>query len=139
MPLTLTPSGTAHHQQEQQSAIHNLSQCLTQVEVVLQATQDCAKQRHDRKHTPLFFQPRDRVWLLLAKNKFKGHHHKLSPLRYGPYIVLERIGKNAYRLALSTQLGIHDVLKVNNLKLFEPPLLDEAVIVHHPVDNISDF
>ena len=37
------------------------------------------------------------------------------------------------------QLGIHDMLKVNNLKLFEPPLLDEAVRVHHLVDNISDF
>ena len=52
---------------------------------------------------------------------------------------MECIGKNAYRLALSTQLGIHDMLKVNNLKLFEPPLLDEVVTVHHLVDNILDF
>ena len=87
----------------------------------------------------MFFQPGDRVWLLLAKNRFKGHHHKLHPLRYGPYTVLECIGENAYRLDLPTQLGIHDVLNVNNLKLFEPPLLDEAVTVHHPVDNIPDF
>ena len=30
-------------------------------------------------------------------------------------------------------------MNVSNLKLFEPPLLDEVVIVHHLVDNISDF
>ena len=105
----------------------------------MQAAQDRAKQRHDRQRTSLFFQLGDWVWLLQAKNRFKGHHHKLHPLQYGPYTVLECIGKNAYRLALATHLGIHDVLKVNNLKLFEPPLLDEAVRVHHQVDNISDF
>ena len=141
MPLTLAPS-TTHQQQEQQLAqryIHNLSQRHTQVAVALQAAQDRAKQRHDTQCTPLFFHPGDRVWLLLAKNRFKGHYHKLHPLRYGPYIVLEHIGENAYRLVLPTQLGIHDVLNVNNLKLFEPPLLDEAVTVHHPVDNIPDF
>jgi hypothetical protein len=83
-------------------------------------------------HTPLSFQPGDHVWLLLDKQRFKGHHHKLHPLKYGPYIVLECIGENAYRLYFPAQLGIHDVLNVNNLKLFEPPLLEEGVIVQHP-------
>jgi hypothetical protein len=59
MPLTLAPSSTAHQQREQQTSIHNLSQRHTQVAVALQATQDHVKQRHDRKHTPLFFQPGD--------------------------------------------------------------------------------
>ena len=31
------------------------------------------------------------------------------------------------------------MLNVNNLKLFEPPLLDEVVTVHHPMDNIPYF
>jgi len=53
--------------------------------------------------------------------------------------VLECIGDNAYRLDLPPQLGIHDVLNVNNLKLFEPSLLEEVVPVQHPVDNIPDF
>ena len=46
---------------------------------------------------------------------------------------------NAYRLDLPSQLAIHDVLNVNNLKLFEPPLLEESITIHHPVDNIPDF
>jgi hypothetical protein len=142
MPLTLDPSGSSHQQQEQQSTqcfIQTIAQCHTQVVAALQATQDCAKQRHDKHHTQLFFQPRDRVWLLLDKQPFKGQHHKLHPLRYGPYTVLECIGENAYHLDLPSQLDIHDVLNVNNLKLFEPPLLEEAVTVHHPVDNIPYF
>jgi hypothetical protein len=36
------------------------------------------------------------------------------------------------------QLDIHDVLNVNNLKLFEPPLLEETITVQHPMDNIPD-
>ena len=83
MPLTLAPSRTTHQQQERQSAqrfIHNLSQRHSQVATALQAAQDRAKQRHDRQHTPLFFQPRDRIWLLFTKNRFQGHHHKLHPL-----------------------------------------------------------
>lgn len=142
MPLTITPSGSAHQQQEQKSAhhfIHSISQRQAQVTAALQAAQDRAKQRHDKQRTHLSFQPGDRVWLLLDKQRFKGQHHKLHPLRYGPYIVLERIGENSYRLDLPSQLGIHDVLNVNNLKLFEPPLLEESVTIHHPVDNIPDF
>ncbi len=142
MPLTITPSGSAHQQQEQKSAhhfIHSISQRQTQVTAALQAAQARAKQRHDKQRTHLSFQPGDHVWLLLDKQRFKGQHHKLHPLRYGPYTVLERIGENAYRLDLPSQLGIHDVLNVNNLKLFEPPLLEESVTIHHPVDTIPDF
>ena len=40
---------------------------------------------------------------------------------------------------LPPQLGIHNVTNVNHLKLFEPPLLEEPVIITHPVDNIPDF
>jgi hypothetical protein len=82
------------------------------------------------------FQPGDRVWLHLDKKRFKGQHHKLLPIRYGPYTILEKIGENAYRLDLPPQLGIHNVINVNHLKLFEPPLLEEPVTITHPVDNI---
>jgi hypothetical protein len=44
-----------------------------------------------------------------------------------------------YHLDLPAHLGIHDVLNVNNLKLFEPPILEDTVTVQHPMDNIPDF
>ena len=49
------------------------------------------------------------------------------------------MGENAYRLDLPPQLGIDNVINVNNLKLFEPPLLEDAVSITHPVDKIPDF
>jgi len=65
--------------------------------------------------------------------RFKGKHHMLHPLRYGPYTVL-----NVYLLELFAQFNIHDVLNVNNIKLFEPPFLEEITIVQHPMENILD-
>lgn len=79
------------------------------------------------------------MWLLLDRHNFKVQHHKPHPLKYGPYTVLERMGENAYRLDLIAQLDIHDVLNVNNRKMFEPSLLEETIIVQHPMDNIPDF
>jgi len=55
--------------------------------IALQAAQDCAKKSHDFHPTPLHFQLGDRV--CMDKQRFKGHHHhKIHPLRYGPYTVL---------------------------------------------------
>jgi len=52
---------------------------------------------------------------------------------------MEKVRETAYKLDLPPQLGIHNVINVNNLKLFEPPLLEEAVTITHPVDNIPYF
>jgi hypothetical protein len=85
------------------------------------------------------FQLGDQVWLHLDKKRFKGHHHKILPIRYGPYTILEKVGENAYRLDLPPQLGIHNVIKVNHLNLFEPSLLEEPVTITNLVENIPDF
>jgi hypothetical protein len=85
------------------------------------------------------FQLGDQVWLHLDKKCFKGHHHKLLPIRYGLYTILDKIRENAYRLDMPPQLGVHNFINVNNLKLFEPSLLEEPIIITHLVDNIPNF
>jgi hypothetical protein len=65
--------------------------------------------------------------------------NNLLPIRYCPYTILNRIGENAYRLDMPPQMGIHNVINVNNLKLFEPSLLEEVVTITHRVDKIPDF
>lgn len=66
-------------------------------------------------------------------------HHKLKPLRYGPYIVLQQVGPNADVLDFFPRLGIHDVVNLNSLKRYEPPLLEESIIISHPTELVPDF
>ena len=64
------------HQQKEQIAaqwfLQQISQRHTAVTTTLKATQDQAKQRHDKQRKFLTFQPRDKVWLHLDKKHFKG-------------------------------------------------------------------
>ncbi|GJX16793.1 hypothetical protein Tco_0217625 [Tanacetum coccineum] len=47
----------------------------------------------------------------------KGRYHKLSPKFYGPYRIIARVGKVAYRLALPANSLIHLVFHVSKLKV----------------------
>ena len=46
-------------------------------------------------------------------------------MRYGPFKILEKIGNNAFKLDLPPYMQIYSVLNVENLRLFEPPLIDD--------------
>ena len=53
----------------------------------------------------------------------KGEGKKLKPIRYGPFTILENIGTNAFRLELPPYMQIYSVVNVQNLKLYEPPMI----------------
>lgn len=85
------------HQQQEQAAAQKFIQQLTQrhiaVTTALKTAQEQAKQRHDKQRTYLSFHLGDQVWLHLDKQRFKSHHHKLMPIRYGPYTILTKSEK----------------------------------------------
>jgi hypothetical protein len=75
MPLMLSSEGSVHQQKEKistQQYIQRIAHHHAQVTEALQAAQARAKARHDKHITPLVFQPGDKVWLQLDKQRFKG-------------------------------------------------------------------
>ena len=68
----------------------------------------------------------------------KGEGKKLKPIRYGPFTILEKIGTNSFRLELLPYMQIYSVVNVENLKLYEPPMImDERENVLFP--SVDEF
>ncbi|KAK6158924.1 hypothetical protein DH2020_006238 [Rehmannia glutinosa] len=96
----------------------------------------------DKRRKDLEFEVGDEVFLRLSPQKGlinpkKGG--KLSPRYVGPYKILQRIGKLAYRLELPAQYaGMHDVFHVSRLKKYQPD--PEHIITcdtPHLMENLS--
>ncbi|KAI3792869.1 hypothetical protein L2E82_06760 [Cichorium intybus] len=86
----------------------------------LKSAQDRQKSYADKKRRPIEFQVGDKVMLKVSPWKGVirfGKRGKLSPRFLGPFKVLERIGSQAYRLALPPELqGIHNTFHVCYLR-----------------------
>jgi hypothetical protein len=59
----------------------------------------------------------------------------LSYKYFGPYSVLERIGKAAYKLALLADSQIHPVFHISQLKSFTP----DYTLVYSTLPTLTDF
>jgi hypothetical protein len=68
----------------------------------------------------------------------KGKGKKLKPIPYGPFTILEKSGTNDFYLDIPTYMHIYSVVNVENLKLFEPPIImDQEEEVSIP--SVDDF
>ena len=89
----------------------------------LETAQSRQKSYADKRRRPLEFQVGDAVFLKVAPLKGVtrfGKKGKLRPRFIGPFEILQRIGKVAYRLALSPDLAaVHNVFHVSMLKKYE--------------------
>jgi hypothetical protein len=117
---------------EQIQLIHQM------VQEQLEKSQAKYKTRHDKHRVDHSFQVGDEVWLYISKERLKGEGKKLKPIRYGPFKVLEKIGNNAFRLDLPPYMQMYAVVNVENLKLYEPPLIDDQG-EHVQIPSIDDF
>ncbi|GJR50378.1 putative reverse transcriptase domain-containing protein [Tanacetum coccineum] len=86
----------------------------------MQAAHDRQKSYADRKRKPMEFEVGDRVMLKVSPWKGVvrfGKRGKLNPRYVGPFKVLAKVGKVAYRLELPQELSrVHHTFHVSNLK-----------------------
>jgi hypothetical protein len=104
--------------------VENIRQIHFQVQETLNKSQEKYKARHDHHRTEKTFRVGGRVWSLLNKERLEGLGKNIKALRYGPFEVLEKVGDNAYRLILPQYMHIYSVVNVDNLKLYEPSMLE---------------
>jgi len=88
----------------------------------LEKSQSRYKARHGIDHK---FKVGDEVWLYISKERLQGEGKKLKPICYGPFKILENIGNNAFKLDFPPYMQIYSIVNVENLRLFEPPLIDD--------------
>ena len=109
---------------------------VTKVQDRLRVAQDRQKSHADVRTKPLEFQVGDKVMLKVSPWKGVirfGKKGKLSPRYIGPFEILERIGRVAYRLNLPQELSsVHDVFHISNLKKC---LAEDSVII--PIEEIQ--
>lgn len=88
----------------------------------MKAARSRQKSYADLKRNHAEYRVGEKVWLRISptKNLMRfGRKGKFSPRFIGPYDIIERIGKLAYRLALPIELErVHNVLYVSQLKKY---------------------
>jgi hypothetical protein len=84
------------------------------------------------------FQVGDEFWLYISKERLNGEGKKLKPIRYGPFKIIDKIGNNAFCLDLPPYMQMYAVVNVENLKLYEPPLIYDQGD-HVQIPSIDDF
>jgi hypothetical protein len=91
----------------------------------LKKSQKKYKVRHDQHRTERTFRVGDRVCLQLNKERLQGPSKNIKALRYGHFEVLEKVGDNTYKLNIPPYMHIYSIVNVENIKLYEPSMLDE--------------
>ncbi|GJX51766.1 hypothetical protein Tco_0278611 [Tanacetum coccineum] len=128
----LTPSSTPTEDSKQSHSVtsgnvpdpqdreRNKQAWIVLIKQRIQAAQDRQKSYADLKRKPMEFEVGDRVMLKVSPWKGVvrfGKRGKLNPRYVGPFKVLAKVGKVAYRLELPQELSrVHHTFHVSNLK-----------------------
>jgi hypothetical protein len=100
--------------------VKKMKEKVRQIQNSLKVAQSRQKSYADKRHRPLMFKVGDYVYLKVSLMKGVtrfGVKGKLTPRYIGPFQIIEKCGKVAYRLKLPEQLStVHNVFHVSQLK-----------------------
>ena len=79
--------------------------------------------------------------MVLVTKSNRGTHHKIEPKFYGPYQILDKIGKVAYRWNLPASATIHNVFHVSLLRPYAFPTrpISDIPSVSHISDDVPPY
>ena len=104
--------------------------------------QDRFKKFADVKQRVVTFDKGDQVFLRVSEklqSLSTGKVPKLSPRYCGPFTILKRIGKVAYKLALPKGSQVHSVSHVSHLRkrLYDQDqVIDSGILVHYEEPHV---
>ncbi|KAL5576778.1 hypothetical protein UlMin_018477 [Ulmus minor] len=137
----LWPRSAWHHTKLSMGGSADPRYIVKKIRERMETAQSRQKSYADKRRRPLEFQVGDAVFLKVAPMKGAMRFEKkgkLSPRYIGPFEILERIGKVAYKLALPPNLSsVHNVFHVSMLKKYvQDP---SHVLEHEPIEVHEDL
>ena len=82
---------------------------------------------YNKSHRDVKYKVGQKVWLKAKNITIKRPSRKLDWQKYGPYRIIEKIKKLAYRLDLPASLQIHKVFHVSFLRDHKPRVGEESL------------
>ena len=108
------------HQESQSPAAELFKKQMDKVTEILQDRISKASNYqagyYNQKHEPVTYAVGDQVYLRTDNIKTKRVCRKLDHTKIGPYTILDRVGLQAYRLDLPSNVNIHNVFHISYLE-----------------------
>jgi len=87
-----------------------------QIRSQIEKTNEVYKAKANKHRKQFEFQPGDLVWLYLKKERFPSKRKDKLMLRsVGPFEVMEKVGKNAYKLQLPGDMALSATFNIGDL------------------------
>ncbi|CAH9120068.1 unnamed protein product [Cuscuta epithymum] len=141
-PTLSIPTPSALTNIEVRELINHRQRLKQELKENLKLAQERMKYFADNRRVDREFEVGDRVYLKLQPYRqhsvFLRRNQKLAARYYGPYTILERIGRVAYRLDLPEDTKIHPVFHVSLLKRCISPRAEVSTTIP-PVDKDGCF